>query len=173
MRKLLLISILLSSFVLFGQSTDCEQCELYPITKKWISKFKRTEGLDAKILMVVNKVFYDGDYFYRDPELYEEPDPTLLDAEPCGEECSLRIGLIYGKREGIVLDVNKYPGLQDVLLELSSENIDRVELKEYEENDIYGHVTDKRSGVVLYTSSKDLRRIIRRLSRNEEREKNN
>ena len=170
MRKLLLISIFLSFFLGQSQHLESDQCELYPITKKWISKFKRTQGLDAQIGMVVNKVFWDGDYFYEDPELKKEIDRELLDAIPCSEECTLRIGLIYGKNEGIVLDLNMHPELEDLLFELSSDNIDRIELKEYEENDIYGHVTDARSGVVLYSSSKSLRKMIRRLPRNYSRE---
>lgn len=112
--------------------------------------------------MVVNKVFWDADYFYVDPE-FVETDRNQLDVIPCSEDCSLRIGIVYGKNEGIVLDLNKNPALEELLYALSSENIQKVELNEYRENDVYGLYTDKRSGIVLYTNSKELKKMIRRL----------
>lgn len=166
MRILILLLIMFSVALGRAQHSESDKCELYPLNKKWIAKFKRTEGIDARIGMVVNKVLWDGDYFYVDPEFTGADRREMLDAIPCTEECKLRIGIIYGKNQGIILDLNRQPALEELLFELSSSNINRVELKEYEENDIYGHVTDKRSGVVLFSSSKELKKMIRRLPKN-------
>ena len=74
----------------------------------------------------------------------------------------IRFGLIYDKKKGLVLDLKKNPELEALVLEFNAENISHMDLNEYQEKDIYSPAALKRSGIVLYTEDRDLKKMIRK-----------
>ena len=74
----------------------------------------------------------------------------------------IRFGLIYDKKKGLVLDLKKNPEFEELILEFNSDNISHMDLNEYQEKDIYSQAALKRSGIVLYTEDKDLKKLIRK-----------
>ena len=76
------------------------------------------------------------------------------------------IGLVYSKKGGIVLDLEKNPEFIDLIPEFNAENISRIELKENHEKNIYQHNAHKRSGIVLYTDNKELKKKIKKAIKN-------
>ncbi|MEL6809880.1 MAG: hypothetical protein AAFP76_00905 [Bacteroidota bacterium] len=161
MEKLTSLLFLLCCGLCFGQHTGPGPCHLEQDNKEWIEQFKKADSLDIKIDMVMNKLLADSDYFFYNPAPTNLDDRSSFGPIPCTHKCTIRFGIVYGKREGMVLDLTKNPELEDVLYELVPENIDYIDLNEYEENDIYQHVTDKRSGVVIHTENSEVRRMIR------------
>ena len=146
----------------FAQHPGNGACSLQPDNKTWLSEFKKTDKGAEQIDLVINKIISDSDYFFENPEIANLDDRRVFGNVPCSEECSIRFGLIYGKNKGFTLDLKKNPELEDLMAEFNSENIYRIELNERHKKDVYKNVGVQRSGVVLYTSDKELKKKIKK-----------
>ncbi len=162
MRKITFILFFLFFGFCFGQHPSDEICSLQPKNKAWIHQFKKADDLDAQIDLIINKIILDTDYIGENTVMASLSDNSVFNKVPCSSVCSIRFGLIYAKNKGIILDLKKNPELEDLIFEFTSENINRIELNEYQEKDIYNPSALKRSGVVLYTDDKELRKKVRR-----------
>ncbi len=69
---------------------------------------------------------------------------------------------MYGKKDGLTFDLQKSPLLEDLMVEFTEENIYRMELNEHHAKDVYKSVGIKRSGIVMYTDDKELKKKIKR-----------
>lgn len=161
MKKVIFLVVFLVAGLAFGQHGDDAFCDRGSDNSTWAYQYKKAVDLDDEIAMVVDKLLSDSDYLRINPEITSAEDLELFGNPPCTAVCTFRVGIVYDKRQGLVLDLQKHPELEDLLYEFTAENIDRIDLNEYHENDIYKHAADTRSGIVLYTSDKDLKKKIR------------
>ncbi|MCW8980262.1 MAG: hypothetical protein OQJ83_02650 [Altibacter sp.] len=161
MKKICLLFFVLSNAVLCGQHIGTDQCTLQAENKAWITEYKKAVTLDEKIEMIVAKIVTDDRYFDEYQEVATLSKEPGIKKVPCSESCSIRFGMIYSKNKGLVLDLKRNPELEDLIYEFASENIDRIDLNEFNEKDIYNPYALKRSGIVLYTENKDLKKKIR------------
>lgn len=146
----------------FGQHTEKGTCALKPDNKAWLAQFKKTDLGTEKIDLVINKIVSDTDYFVENPEIANLEDKRVFGNIPCTKKCSIRFGLVYGKNKGVKIDLEKNPEWEELMAEFTSENIDRIELNEHHAKDVYKTAGIKRSGVILYTDDKDLKKKIKR-----------
>jgi hypothetical protein len=77
--------------------------------------------------------------------------------------------LVYSKNSGIILDLHKNPQFIDLISELNADNISRIELKENHEKNIYQHNEHRRSGILIYTDNKELKKKIKRAVKNRDK----
>lgn len=166
MHKLTTILLLFFFGICFCQHPGTGQCTLKPENKDWLLKYKKAEGLDNQIDLVVQKINADNGYFEANPTPDNLNDKRVFGELPCSNKCSIRFGLMYSKRDGIVLDLAKNPEFQDLLTEFTAENISRIELNESHDKDIYSLKTNKRSGIILYTDNKELKKKIKKAIKN-------
>ncbi len=146
----------------FGQHIGPGECNLQPDNKAWIWDFKEANTKESKIELITNKIINYTDYFYENPPLENLDDRSTFGEIPCTPKCAIRFVLIYGKNKGLVLNLHKNPELEDLVNEFNADNIDKIELNEHNKRDIYGHASRKRSGVVLHTDNKFLKKQIKR-----------
>ena len=162
MRKTTLITFLFFFGICLGQHSKTETCSLKPDNKSWLFEFKDSDDISDQTALVVNKILSDTDYFEENPEIENPDDRRVFGSTPCTKKCSIRFVLVYGKSKGLVLDVHKNPELEELIEEFSSENISKIEVNQYNERDIYKPRAVQRSGVVLYTDDKALKKKIRK-----------
>ena len=162
MRNFSTLIFILSFACCFAQHPGNGACSLQPDNKTWLSEFKKTDLGPEKIDLVINKIISDTDYFYENPEIANLEDRRVFGNIPCTEDCSIRFGLVYGKNKGFTIDLKKNPELEELMAEFNSENIHRIELNEHHEKDVYKSVGVLRSGVVMYTCNKDLKKKIKK-----------
>ena len=157
-----LLIILFTSYC-FAQHSGDGTCTLQPDNKTWLSAFKKADLGPQQIDLVIGKIISDTDYFIENPEIANIDDKRVFGNIPCTEKCSIRFGLVYGKSKGITLDLKKNPELEELMAEFNSDNIERIELNEHHRKDVYKTAGIKRSGVILYTSDKDLQKKIKKM----------
>lgn len=162
MYRIVCFTIFLCFGMGFAQHPGGGYCTLLSENKAWFYEFGKTELLDDQIELIVNKITADTDYFVENPEIANLDDRRVMGTVPCVTNCSVRFVLVYGKGKGIVLDVKKNPEFEDLLYELSADNIKKIDLNVRHASDRYNHKSPKRSGVVLYTEDKALKKMIRR-----------
>ncbi|RMA58615.1 hypothetical protein [Ulvibacter antarcticus] len=155
----------------FSQHTETQFCTLQSENEAWLSVIKAIEDVSQQVDLVIDKVLADNHYFITHPEIEDTNDKRIFGTLPCTTDCSIRFGLIYGKNKGMVLDPQTYPNLEILLLEFNSENIEQIKVKERYDNDIYSYSSGMRSGIVLYTNDKELKKKIRRFLKNQSKEK--
>lgn len=161
MKKVGFILSFMIPLLSWAQHGEDVFCDLESDSKTWAFQYKKAIDLEEELYMVVDKILADTDYLRENPPIENPEDRRVMGPLPCTHECSMRFGVVYDKREGMVLDLVKYPALEDLLYEFTADNIDRIDLNEYQENDIYKHAADKRSGIVIYTSDEALQKKIR------------
>lgn len=169
MQKFLLAFFLFSFGIGFSQHPGGGYCELQSQNKAWFYKFHKTDDHEKKVEMVKDKILADVLYFEENPEVANLDDSRVMGPIPCVKECSIRFGVVYAKSKGLKLDLQKNPELEDLVFELSSENVERIELKAHHPADRYSLKSTKRSGVLIYTEDKELKKIIRRAMREMEK----
>jgi hypothetical protein len=165
MKKTLLYFIFLTTFITYAQHPGGGECHFKSTNKDWISQFKKAENRTAKLEMITSKIMEDAVYFEENPPLEHSDDMRVMGTIPCSKKCTIRFGLMYDLNKGMLLDMHKNPEIEDLLLDLTSKNIPKIELNEVHARDIYKKVANKRSGVVLYTKDRDLKKRIRRVKR--------
>ncbi|MAP53458.1 hypothetical protein [Altibacter sp.] len=161
MRKIYWFFFILTNSVGYGQHIGNDICSLQAANKAWIAEYKKAVTLDERIEMIVEKIITDDRFFDDYQEVAILSKGTDIKKVPCSESCSIRFGMIYSKNKGLVLDLKRNPEFEDLIYEFASENIDRIDLNEFNEKDIYNPYALKRSGIVLYTENKDLKKKIR------------
>ena len=166
MHKITTLLLLFFFGCCFSQHPGTGQCTLKPDNKDWLLDYKKANGLDSQIDLVVQKIYSDTGYFEENPTPSNLDDKRVFGELPCSVECSIRFGLVYSKKSGIVLDLKKNSEFQDLIAEFNADNISRIELKENHEKNIYKHNAHRRSGIVLYTDDKALKKKIRRAIKN-------
>lgn len=173
MKKLLLLITCIYGSSLLGQHQGPGDCSLHATNKVWISKFKKTNTLDDQLNLIYTKLIEDSEYLLQNPEIANLDDKRVFGPIPCGTSCTIRFGILYDDKRGLVLDINKNPELEDLILEFTSDNIRSIELNELKKRNIYQHVAQKRSGVVLYTNDKELKKRIRKVVKQLQKEQKN
>ena len=166
MQKLSTVLLLFFFGCCFSQHPGTGQCSLKPENKEWLLDYKKATDLTSQIDLVVQKIYSNTGYFEANPTPSNLDDKRVFGELPCSIKCSIRFGLVYSKKSGIVLDLKKNPEFIDLIPEFNAENISRIELKENHEKNIYQHNAHKRSGIVLYTDNKELKKKIRRAIKN-------
>lgn len=146
----------------FSQHGGATACELQQFNKAWILKFKDAPNKAEQVQLVVSKMIADTDYFNERNIESDAVESGISDQELCTTSCSIRFGLLYSKSKGLTLDLIKNPTFEDLIFEFNDENINRIELNEYREKDIYSANGVKRTGIILYTDNKDLQKIIKK-----------
>lgn len=165
MKQLLLIVTFLITLTSFAQHPGGGECHFKTTNKEWISQFKKAEDRSQKLEMISAKIMDDATYFEENPEMEHTDDMRVLGTIPCSKKCTIRFGLMYDLNKGMLLDMDKNPEIEDLLLDLTAQNIPKIELNEVHARDIYKKVANKRSGVVLYTKDRDLKKRIRKVKR--------
>ncbi|PKA83746.1 hypothetical protein ATE92_1912 [Ulvibacter sp. MAR_2010_11] len=158
--------LFLAMGVCLGQHPGNGECALHPENKAWILQYKKAESQENQIDMVVQKIIADTDYFVEHPEMANLDDRRVFGKMACTTDCSIRFALVYEKKKGLVIDLKKNPELAELILEFNSENIESIHLNEYNDKDIYSPAALKRSGIILYTSDRDLKKKIRKAVKN-------
>jgi len=159
------ISTLLALFCVtycFTQHSENATCTLKPENKEWLSEFKKTDLGPEQIDLVIHKITADATYFVENPEIENLEDKRVFGTLPCTQACSIRFGLVYGKGKGLTLDLNQNPELEPIMAEFTPENISRIELNEHHSKDRYKTAGIQRSGIILYTDDKELKKKIKR-----------
>ena len=154
MRNATTLLFILFVTIGFAQHTERGSCYLKQESKTWLAEYKKMELGPEKIDLVINKIIADNEYFINNPQ-----SPNLI---TCTKKCSIRFGLMYGKKDGLTFDLQKSPLLEDLMVEFTEENIYRMELNEHHAKDVYKSVGIKRSGIVMYTDDKELKKKIKR-----------
>ena len=162
MRKITTLILLVFTGYCFAQHPTGASCSLQPDNKTWLASFKKADEGAQQIDLVINKITADSNYFIENPEIANLDDKRVFGPIPCTQECSIRFGLVYGKNKGITLDLEKNPELEELMAEFTSENIHRIELNEHHKKDVYKSVGVQRSGVVIYTCDKELKKKIKK-----------
>lgn len=165
MRKLIILLFLLNLGMGYSQHSETAICTLQPDNTDWMWELKKADDRETKIELVVDKIRKDGDYFELHPPVENADDRRVFGDLPCTTVCSIRFVLVYGKSKGLVLDLKKNPLLEDLINSFTSQNIDKIELNKQHRRDIYKPKAQKRSGVVLYTEDKELKKMVRKLLR--------
>tara|TARA_R110000823_G_scaffold266883_1_gene386590 strand:+ start:7028 stop:7396 length:369 start_codon:yes stop_codon:yes gene_type:complete len=119
-----------------------------------VKDFKNVETIEIQLELVKEKILSDAIYLDNEKKITPKEDQ-------CG--CPIRFSVIIPGNKWLVLDLNKNPELEDLFPELTSETIDRIKLSEFEEKKLNRYAVDNCSGITLYSSSRDLKRTIRKL----------
>ncbi len=162
MQKITLLLSFLFFGICFGQDSTLGECELQRENKTWISEYKTLDNRGDQIDFVVRKIIADAYYFSENFQTASIGDNKVLDQNSCNPKDFIRFGLLYDNNKGLILDLKKNPELEELISDFNSENISSIELKEYEEKDIYRNFDTRRYGVVIYTEDRDLKKKIRR-----------
>lgn len=170
MKKLLFILLLIVSQVLFAQHEGAGECKFKLGNSEWLGDFKNSEQKDEKLTLIVNKIIEDANYLSSTSFVGDIDDTPEFDSSTCTDKCTIRFVLIYGNARGLILDLAKHPHLEEVLAVFTSENISKIELNEKHDRDIYGVTAKKRSGIILHTDDKELKKKVRRTLRDIEKE---
>lgn len=152
-----------------AQHPGSGQCSLKPENKDWLLAFKKTEDLPDQIDLVIDRIYSNTNYFEEHPASSNANDKRVFGALPCSTDCSILFGLVYSKNSGVILDLKKNPQFIDLISELNAENISRIELKENHEKNIYQHNEHRRSGILIYTDNKELKKKIKRALKNRDK----
>lgn len=169
MKTKLFILFLFIGATIMAQHKGSGECEMKPGNTDWLWKFKDAEQKERQLTLIVDKILDDSYYLTSLPSNENEDDKRVFGNPNCTDTCTMRFVLIYGNSRGLVLDLAKYPQLEEVLDEFTPENISNIELNEKHERNIYGVASEKRSGVILHTEDKQLRKKIRRTLRDIEK----
>ncbi len=132
-------------------------CSFQKSNDSWIKKYKAAETKGERIDLVRDKIMNDAVYL----AIQQEEATAKGMAQPDLCCCPIRFGMIYGNRRGFTIDLSKQPELEALIEALDANNIDDIQLNEFERNKINRYAPDACSGVTLFSSSRDLRRIIR------------
>ncbi|MBZ0327163.1 MAG: hypothetical protein K8F54_06120 [Altibacter sp.] len=162
MKQITFILCLLCFGIGLAQHTGKGECAFQPDNKAWILKYKNTETKEDKVQLVIDKIILDGYTVIESSDSADIDGTKSFDKNSCSPKCMIRFGLIYDKKKGLVLDLKKNPELEALVLEFNAENISHMDLNEYQEKDIYSPAALKRSGIVLYTEDRDLKKMIRK-----------
>lgn len=163
MRTILLIVCCFFFGISLAQHPGGGECTLQPDNKAWLWKFKEAADKADKIELIVSKITSDTEYFEENPSIENLDDRSTFGTIPCATSCTIRFVLIYGKGKGIPLDIQKNPELEELILEFNGDNIQKIELNEHHERDIYKVGAAKRSGLILYTEDKMLKKKVRKV----------
>ena len=169
MRTLTFVLLLFFSGISFGQHPGIGKCSLKSENKDWLLAFKKTEKLPSQIDLVIERIYSTTNYFNEHPPVENSNDKRVFGALPCSTDCSILFGLVYSRKSGIILDLKKNPQFIDLISELNAENISRIELKENHEKNIYQHNEHRRSGILIYTDNKELKKKIKRALKNRDK----
>jgi hypothetical protein len=140
-----------------GQSNVPHTCSFQKSNDAWIKTFNAAETMAERIDLVRDKIMSDAVYL----TLQKEAATAQGLAEPTLCCCPIRFGMIYGNRRGFTIDLSKQPELEALIEALSDDTIDEIQLNEFERNKIHRYAPEACSGVTLFSSSRELRRIIR------------
>ncbi len=166
MRKITFILFLLFCGLSFGQTSSSGNCPLEAKNKAWVTEFKSVQDRADQVDLVVRKIIADGYDFDENLDTADLNSKITVDKSANTENCSIRFGLVYGNNKGFIIDLKRDPDLEELIMDFTSENIDKIDLNEYHEKDIYKAVDIKRYGVVMYTDNKEIKKKIRRWERN-------
>jgi len=169
MKPLFIFLFLIIGTSALAQHKGTGECEMKPGNTDWLWKFKDTDQKEEKLSLIVDKILDDSDYLTALPTDGNADDKRVFGNPECTDKCTMRFVLIYGNTRGLVLDVAKHPQLEEVLAEFTPENISNIELNEKHERNIYGVASEKRSGVILHTEDRQLRKKIKRTLRDIEK----
>jgi hypothetical protein len=153
----------------YGQHPGDGFCTLQSENKEWFYDFSKTENMTDKIALIVDKILADTEYFQEHPEIANLDDRRVFGNIPCVTECSIRFGIVYAKSKGLKLDLQKNPELEDLLYELNADNIDHFDVNMHHPNDRFNLSGTKRSGILMYTEDKSLKKLIRKAIKNIEK----
>lgn len=162
MHKITLLLSFLFLGICFGQDSNLGECALQRENKTWISEYKLLDNRADQIDFVVRKIIADAYYFSENLQTASIGDSKVLEQNSCDPKDFIRFGLLYDNNKGLILDLKKNPDLEELISDFNSENISSIELKEYEEKDIYRKFDSRRYGVVIYTEDRDLKKKIRK-----------
>ncbi len=165
MKKLLLIVLVILSQGLFAQHKTEGECKLKLDNKDWLWDFKEAEQKEEKLTLIVDKIIEDSNYLASTTYISDIENEPDFNTSSCADKCAMRFVLIYGNTSGLILDLVKYPHLEAILAEFTSENISKIELNEKYDHNIYGVAAKERSGIVLRTDDKNLKKKVRRILR--------
>ncbi len=165
MKKITLLICMIFASYCFAQHPGSGDCSLQPENKQWLLSFKEADDTEAKLELITNKLTQDSTYFDAHPPLGNLSDRSVFGSIPCNEKCTLRFVLMYGKHKALSLDLHDEPALQNILDAFTPESVQRIEIKEKRERDIYGHHKKSRSGIVIYTEDKALVKTVKRTLR--------
>lgn len=169
MKTLFIFLCLSIGTSVFAQHKGAGECEMKPGNTDWLWKFKDAQQEEDQLALIIDKIREDSDYLTALPTDENADDKRVFGNPECTDKCTMRFVLIYGNTRGLVLDVAKHPELEEVLAEFTPENISSIKLNEKHERNIYGVASEKRSGVILHTEDKQLRKKIRRTLRDIEK----
>lgn len=161
MKKIILSSFLIFSSICFAQHPGPGDCALKPDNKQWILNFKDASDLASKLDLLKMKLSQDASYFEEHPPLENLNDRSVFGSIPCNEKCTLRFVLMYGNRKALSIDLHDQPALQNIVDSFSAEAIDRIEINEKRDRNIYDHTNKTRTGIILYTQDKSLIKTIK------------
>ena len=170
MKKLFFILLLIISQTLFAQHKGAGACKFKLSNSEWLGDFKNAEQKDEKLTLIVGKIIEDANYLSSASFVGDIEEMPNFDMSACTDKCTMRFVLIYGNTRGLILDLTKYPPLEEVLEAFTSENITKIELNEKHDRNIYGVTAKKRSGIILHTDDKELKKKVRRTLRDIEKE---
>jgi hypothetical protein len=143
----------------FGQAIHSSDCDLREMNKAWIKKYKKAATMDDQLVQIKDKIHEDSK-FLSNAEASITPG-TSTDRKLCG--CPIQFGLIYSKTKWLVLDLNENPDVELLIEALNVDNVDRITLYEYEENKRNTFEQEACSRITIYTSDKEIRKMIRKL----------
>lgn len=169
MRKTIFILFLLVYGTSLGQHPGGGFCTLQSDNKEWSYDFSKADNLTDKVALIVDKITADTEYFEEHPEIANLDDRRVFGDLPCVTKCSIRFGLVYAKSKGIVLDLKKNPEFEDLLYELNSENIHHIDVNMHHPSDRFNLSGTKRSGIIMYTKDKHIKKMIRKAIKNAEK----
>ena len=169
MRTSIVVILLSLCGICFGQHKGSSHCSFKAENKDWLLAFKKTDNLQSQVDLVLERIYSNTDYFEEHPATTNANDKRIFGTLPCNVDCSILFGLVYSKNSGIILDLHKNPQFIDLISELNANNISRIELKENHKKNIYQHNEHKRSGIVIYTDNKNLKKKIKRAVKNRDK----
>ena len=162
MQKITFILFLVFYGFGFAQHSDTDICNLNNDNRAWFLEMRKTNDLPTQVDLTVNKLVADAQYLGVNNESADLGEQAVFEVNNCNTNCSIRFVLIYAKSKGLVLDLKKNPELEELILQFNASNIDRIELNEYYEKDIYKANVKKRSGVVIYTEDKEIKKLVKK-----------
>ncbi len=153
----------------FGQNNAYAECPLQNDNEVWIQSFKKATSDEERLELIVEKIQRDASFVQENSETADASENVTLakdNAHDC--QCAIRFGLVYSnKKRGLVLDLNKYPYLEEVVLDLTLAHIEAIDFNEFQDKKLYRYGSELRSGVTIFSDDKDLRKKIRKTLRSE------
>ncbi|MDC7993971.1 hypothetical protein [Altibacter sp. HG106] len=167
------ITLFICCLFLFGnaftQTEIATKCPLQNDNDQWIESFKGATSDEERMELIVDKIQRDAMFVQETSEIAETSGTVTLAPENSHDcQCAIRFGLVYSnKKRGLVLDLNKYPYLEDVVVDLTMANIESIDFNEFQDKKLYRYGTELRSGVTIFSDDKELRKKIRKTLRSE------